>query len=139
MTVMAEAGTRQYSQELTVRPKALAGIRRIVAAHLRLWGREETAALAALCTTELLSNVAKHADSPVCVLTLQSKAQAVRVTVSDDSCALPVVREPDWNSQSGRGMFLIGAMADAWGVELTALGKDVWVEIRLAASRDEVA
>ncbi|BDM67505.1 ATP-binding protein [Streptomyces nigrescens] len=139
MTVMAEAGTQQYRQELTVRPKLLAGVRRIVAAHLRLWGREEIVAPAALCTTELLSNVVKHAGSPECVLTLQSNPHAVRITVSDVSTAMPVVKEPDWISQNGRGMFLLSATADAWGAEPTESGKDVWFEICSRATSGEVA
>ncbi|MEU7642864.1 ATP-binding protein [Streptomyces sp. NPDC039016] len=96
-----EWAVEQYRQELIVRPKALAGIRRIVAAHLRLWGREEIVAPATLCTTKLLSNVFQHAGSPECVLMLQSNAIAVRITVSDSSNVLPVVKQPDWLSRNG--------------------------------------
>ncbi|GAA1919721.1 ATP-binding protein [Streptantibioticus ferralitis] len=135
---MAEAGIKQYRQELAAVPKALAGIRRIVAAYLRLWGRAELTAPAALCTTELLSNVAKHAGSPDCVLTLQRRSDAVRVTVSDTSRALPVVTEPDWCGQSGRGMFLLAKTADAWGANPTEDGKDVWFEFR-TTSRESAA
>lgn len=137
MTLMAEASTKQYRQELTVRPKSLAGIRRDVAVHLRRWGCESMVAPAALCTTELLSNVLKHTGSPDCVLTLQSNAETVRITVSDASTTLPVVKQPDWTSQNGRGMFLLNGTADAWGAEPTPDGKDVWFEIR--ASHKETA
>lgn len=85
---------------------------------------------AALCTTELLSNVLKHTGSPDCVLTLQSNAGAVRITVSDASTEMPVVKQPDWMSQNGRGMFLLNGTADEWGAEPTPDGKDVWFEIR---------
>ncbi|MFF4699938.1 ATP-binding protein [Streptomyces chattanoogensis] len=139
MTVMAEAGTQQYKQRLTARPKALAGIRRILAAHLRLWGCEEMAAPAALCTTELLSNVVRHAGSPDCVLSLQTNAVAVRITVSDASNTLPVVKQPDWRNQNGRGMALLSATADAWGAYPTESGKDVWFEIRSHATAEEAA
>ncbi|GGN51577.1 hypothetical protein GCM10012285_41830 [Streptomyces kronopolitis] len=130
MIVMAEAGTKQYRQELNIRPDSLARIRRDVAVHLRRWGCEPMVAPAALCTTELLSNVVKHTGSPDCVLTLQSIADAVRITVSDASTELPVVKQPDWMSQNGRGMFLLSETADEWGAEPTPDGKDVWFEIR---------
>ncbi|WP_414169175.1 ATP-binding protein [Streptoverticillium reticulum] len=123
---------------MTVRPQGLAGVRRILGAHLRLWGRDELTAPACLCTTELLSNVAKHAGSPDCVLTLQRLPDGVRVTVSDSSSRLPVVLEPDWFSTSGRGMFLLSRTADAWGADPTLSGKDVWIELR-ARSKEAAA
>lgn len=133
MSVMAEARTKHYRQELVAVPKALAAVRRIVAAQLRHWGRGELSSSAVLCATELLSNVAKHAASPECVLLVQSRPDAVRITVSDVSRVLPVIVEPDWSSQNGRGMFLLAATADAWGAEPTRFGKDVWVEFRTGA------
>ncbi|MER5973662.1 ATP-binding protein [Streptomyces sp. NPDC002055] len=75
----------------------------------------------------------KHTGSPDCVLTLQGNADAVRITVSDASRELPVVKQPDWMSQSGRGMFLLSGTAAAWGAEPTPDGKDVWFEIRASA------
>ena len=128
MTVMAEAGTKQYRQEMTVDPNKLGLVRRIVTAHVRYWGWAPVADAAIMCVTELLSNVSKHADSNECVLLLQSSASGVRIVVSDDSPELPVVRKPDWDSESGRGMFLLNEIADAWGADPTGNGKDVWVE-----------
>ncbi|MFF3747521.1 ATP-binding protein [Streptomyces kronopolitis] len=121
---------KKHKQEMIVRPDSLAGIRRVVAFHLRRWGCDEMVGPATLCTTELLSNVLKHTGSPDCVLTLQSNTDAVRITVSDASTELPVVKQPDWMSQNGRGMFLLSETADEWGAELTPDGKDVWFEIR---------
>ncbi|WP_395371432.1 ATP-binding protein [Streptomyces tubercidicus] len=129
-TFSSTAVVNEHRQQLTVRPKSLAGIRGLVAVHLRRWGCEAMVAPAALCTTELLSNVLKHTGSPDCVLTLQSNAGAVRITVSDASTEMPVVKQPDWMSQNGRGMFLLNGTADEWGAEPTPDGKDVWFEIR---------
>ncbi|MGW7069463.1 ATP-binding protein [Streptomyces sp. NPDC054855] len=130
MTVMAEAGAKQYRQEMTVDPNKLGIVRRIVTAHVRCWGWAPMADAAVMCVTELLSNVSKHVDSNECVLLLQSSASGVRIVVSDDSPELPVVRTPDWDSESGRGVFLLSETADAWGVDPTGNGKDVWVEFR---------
>lgn len=138
MTLMAEAGTQQYRQELTAHPQALAGIRRIVNAHLRYWGFGQLAEPATLCVHELLSNVDKHTDSPKCVLLLQRQPVGVRVVVSDTSTVLPKVREPDWIAESGRGLFVLNQMADAWGVVPHDTGKDVWFEIRSHAASAEV-
>lgn len=130
MTTVAEAQAEQYRHELTAFPQVIAGIRRIVGAYVCLWGWEQSADDAALCVSELLSNVRKHADSGRCVLTLRRQVDGVRVTVSDTSAALPVVREPDWEAEEGRGLALVGSVADDWGAVPTATGKDVWFEIR---------
>ncbi|MET8012961.1 ATP-binding protein [Streptomyces sp. NPDC005271] len=130
MTVMAEAGTKQYQQQLTVDPKCIGRIRRAVTAQVRLWGWGEYVDPAVRCVTEMLSNVYRHADSDECVLLLQVSPSRVRIVVSDDSPKLPVVCEPDWESESGRGVFILSTTADAWGADPTDNGKDVWVEFR---------
>lgn len=130
MAVVAKSGTQHYRQELITHPQALARVRRIVGAYLRCWGWDDLVHPAVMCVTELLSNVRKHAHSDSCVLLLQTSPSGVRIVVSDDSTDLPVVREPDWFTESGRGMFLLSKTADAWGADRTGGGKDVWVEFR---------
>jgi anti-sigma regulatory factor (Ser/Thr protein kinase) len=125
-----EAAPQEYRHELTAAPQVIAGIRRVVSAYVVLWDFGHLAEVAALCTSELLSNVAKHVGSPECVLTVRRESDGVRVTVSDTSRVLPVVREPDWEAEGGRGLMVVGQVADGWGVELTDGGKDVWIEVR---------
>lgn len=137
MTSFAGTSGRRYQQELIADPKRIGDVRRIVAAFLRSWGWAELVEPAAMCVTELLSNVRRHADSDECVLLLETSARGVRIVVSDDTPELPVVLEPDWFSDSGRGMFLLSKTADAWGAVPTDEGKDVWVE--LCPASEEVA
>ncbi|MEK8171082.1 ATP-binding protein [Streptomyces sp. M19] len=94
-------------------------MRRAVGSRLRLWGREELIGAAGMCVTELLSNVHKHAGSSECVLTLENRSFGIHAAVSDSERALPVVREPDYLSESGRGMFLLSKTAHEWGTDLT--------------------
>ncbi len=129
MTLMAEAGTQQYRRKLTADPKHLGPIRRTVTAFVRLCGWSELIDPATMCVTEMLSNVCRHADSNDCVLLIQSSPSGLRIVVSDDSPRLPLVREPDWCTESGRGMFLLSKTADAWGAVPTVSGKDVWIEL----------
>ncbi|MEU8887304.1 ATP-binding protein [Streptomyces sp. NPDC048442] len=127
---MAEADTEQYRQELTVDPQHLSGLRQTVAAHVRSWGWDQVVDAAAMCVTEMLSNVNRHAGSDECVLLLQASPSRVRIVVSDTSPELPVVSVPEWDSERGRGMFMLSETADAWGAEPTDSGKDVWIEFR---------
>lgn len=114
-------------------PARIAGVRRAVRAQLRAWGREDLAPAAALCVTEMLANVYRHAGSPECDLTLDDlAAEGVRAAVSDRSPVLPVVAPgpPDRTAEGGRGLLLIAATAHRWGVLPTPEGKQVWVLLR---------
>lgn len=118
----------RYQLDIQVHPAILGGIRRIVAAHLRLWCLDDLETDVCMAATELLGNVYKHADKPkpLAVLQLEVIPEHLRLTVSDRSSTAPVVREPDWCAESGRGMFLVKEASVGWGVTFTAEGKDVW-------------
>ncbi|MFI0943694.1 ATP-binding protein [Streptomyces sp. NPDC021020] len=124
-----------HRQVVEVRAEVVAGVRRDVGAYVRLWGYGELADAAALCASELLSNVGKHTDSSTCVLTLERRSRGVRVTVSDGSGKLPVVGVPDATEEGGRGLLVVAGVADAWGAAPTGDGKDVWVELRATGAR----
>ncbi|KND32054.1 ATP-binding protein [Streptomyces acidiscabies] len=125
--------TRQVRQEfrlpLFVEPEELRWVRRVVGTHLRLWGLDPVADDALEVVTELLTNVHRYAGG-FAVLVLHASACELRVTVSDRSRVLPVVREPDWEAQSGRGMLLVAALTDWWRAEPTDTGKDVCCGLR---------
>lgn len=127
---------RTYRQELTPDPKRLGPIRRTLAAYIRCWGWPEVIDAVVMCATEMLSNVHHHVGGD-CALLLEATPHGVRITVSDTSSQLPKVRQPEWCSDSGRGMWLLSHTAHAWGAEATPIGKDVWVELR--SSTQQVA
>lgn len=121
-----------YRTEMVAAPQRFALTRRAVAAQLRLWGYgQQLVEAAALCLTEMLSNVHRHAGSPDCELALHARPDGVRIAVSDRSADLPVVTgEPDWFAERGRGMFLLTRAAHSWGADVTPTGKEVWVLLR---------
>lgn len=138
MSAMAQTGVHRYQQELTAHPRALAQIRRTVTNHLRLWGHGALEEPVATCLTEMLTNVGKHTGSLACVVTLKATATAVRLAVSDTSRQLPLVKEADWDDESGRGMFLIARTSARWGADVTATGKEVWAEFHTGDAGEEV-
>jgi len=84
----------------------------------------------ALLVSELVSNVVDHADSEV-VLTLEITlaGDSLNVSVADGSAIRPVVRELREDSPRGRGLQLVEAIAERWGVEDHHGGKRVWFEL----------
>ncbi len=84
---------------------------------------------------ELAANAATHGRVPgrSFRLTLYVVGTTLRVEVTDTrGHRRPVLREPDGVAESGRGLFLVDALADRWGVaEGRHPRKTVWAEIDL--------
>lgn len=122
----------QYRICLTVGEHSAQHIRRIVRSYLDDWEMPELTDAVELGVTELLANVVRHVPDRRCTLLLLRAAAGVRVEVGDGSDQLPVVRDdlpPE--AVGGRGLVLLDAVADKWGVgPRLAGGKTVWFECR---------
>lgn len=110
---------------------------------------------AALLVTELSANAALHSGSRYFDVVVQASPQAVRIGVADDGSgdqvavrrgALATLDADDdidpltalaLESTTGRGLVIVSAVADRWGVHETAGGKLVWGELS-AEGRDSV-
>ena len=84
---------------------------------------------AVLLTSEAVTNAVVHAGTPIDVVVTVDAAMA-RIEVHDRQPDLPVVRDPDPDAASGRGLRVIEAMAEAWGVQPTGDGTCLWFELR---------
>jgi anti-sigma regulatory factor (Ser/Thr protein kinase) len=84
----------------------------------------------ALLTTELVSNAIRHTGDEL-VLTVRLDGARLRVGVSDSSHRRPQLVQVGSRDTSGRGLHLVEAMADRWGVDPgeRGLGKTVWFEL----------
>ena len=93
---------------------------------------EDDCSLAALLTSELVTNAIKYGGSTA-VLEAHAPGGTLRVAVRDDNPSLPVVgTQPELTAESGRGMLLVQALAARWGVEESPDGgKSVWFELDL--------
>ncbi|EPJ41609.1 hypothetical protein STAFG_1340 [Streptomyces afghaniensis 772] len=120
----------QYSMRLTVGEHAPRHVRRIVRSFLEEWRMPELSDAVELGVTELLANVVQHVPDRRCALLLLRQPAGVRVEVTDGSDRLPVSPDRlDPEAEGGRGLLLLDAMADKWGVSLwRGGGKTVWFE-----------
>ncbi|MGW9399082.1 ATP-binding protein [Streptomyces sp. NPDC055642] len=86
-----------------------------------------------LCVSELATNALLHGvpAGRGFLLRLLPYADGVRVEVHDSGGGVPAVPkgEPD---ESGRGLVLVGGLADKWGVGEREPGKVVWCEFATA-------
>ncbi len=118
----------------TARGARLARLARLLAVDaLRSW--EVPYETAAQVVAELAANAATHGRVPgrSFRLTLYVVGATLRIEVTDTrGDRRPVLREPDGVAESGRGLFLVDALADRWGVaEGRHPRKTVWAEIDL--------
>ncbi|MCZ4120644.1 ATP-binding protein [Streptomyces sp. H39-S7] len=95
---------------------------------------EDTAETAALLLSELMTNACRHAHaspgreiSARCTL----RGSTLRVEISDAGGGRPVLLHPSPDDESGRGLALVAALANAWdsGPRPCGIGKTVWFEL----------
>ena len=90
--------------------------------------------MVALLTTEAVANAVVHGpdDGPVEVDVVCTE-RSVRVSVTDASPMLPILRVVEPTAPGGRGVMLIDRLASSWGVDHAGRGgKTVWFEVDLA-------
>ncbi|MFJ4198170.1 ATP-binding protein [Streptomyces sviceus] len=132
MDCIAGVPRKPWSLPFTAEPQEVAALRRIMRLHLGLWGLHGVIDAAQLCVSELVSNVIRHvgAGTPA-TLVVSMSGTRVRIEVHDsDPGALPVFLDAGLDAESGRGMALVSAVTDRWGVQLQADRKVTWCELR---------
>ncbi|MEV6805816.1 ATP-binding protein [Streptomyces sp. NPDC051129] len=130
----SEISTHEFSMRFTSTPRGARLARRLVSHRLHEWGHpydgpaNQTVTLIA---AELVSNAVRHGHVPGRDFRLRLTAgpDALRLEVSDTRTErLPELRVPC--GESGRGLMLVEALADKWGVTPRQPGKTVWAEVR---------
>ncbi len=77
---------------------------------------------------ELVANAVLHARSTFSI-TVRLVGHQVRIEVADESPDVPVIRAVTGAAASGRGLHLVNALADRWGIDRALRGKVVWTEL----------
>ncbi|GGT15543.1 hypothetical protein GCM10010271_17920 [Streptomyces kurssanovii] len=111
--------------------REIAALRRVMALNLRQWGLRHLTDAASTCVTELVTNVIRHVgELAPTTLTVSMNGTYLRLEVQDpDTRALPTLLSAQPEDEAGRGMALVDAMADRWGVVLRADSKVTWCEL----------
>ena len=128
MTAAKRSATWQFGAD----SNAPAAMRRCVREQLEGWGIVKSDDLE-LLVSEVVTNAVRHASSGG-ELSLEASPTGFRVEVSDRGSGSPRMRAVEPTEPSGRGLLVVDAIADAWGVnsEASGLGHTVWFELPLA-------
>lgn len=144
MAALAEI--RGYSQHVRVATRALSlepvSVRRardFTLSTLRRWGLAALADDIVVVVSELLTNALRHTGQagksetasrvggwPI-RLGLLCPRSGVLCAVADPSPRVPVMREPDYLAETGRGLHVVASLSDGWGWTVPGQdGKVVW-------------
>ncbi|MFF8262030.1 ATP-binding protein [Streptomyces virginiae] len=114
-------------------PTARRQVREAIAAWPAVLAMSEAVHTAELVVSELVTNAVRYAGHQSISVVAQLSDAVLRVEVRDASPALPTLTLPDEDREGGRGLFLVGVLADRFGTAPTESGKCSWAEIDMAA------
>ena len=123
---MSHGTSWSHEIELVAEAVSLSSARQFVAMHL---GEHDLSCLVddmRLVVSELATNALLHAQTPYTVA-LAGDGRSVLLTVQDGSSAAPVPATADGMDTGGRGLSIVSALSDDWGViHRLGEGKAVW-------------
>jgi anti-sigma regulatory factor (Ser/Thr protein kinase) len=108
-------------------PESVPAARRFVREVLRDQPRDILEAVE-LMATELATNCVQHARTPF-KLTIHDTQGQVRIEVRDTGQGRPVPRSPTPRERTGRGLRIVEAMSDSWGIDDSSGAKTVWFTV----------
>ena len=135
-TAEPTAPVRNFSVQLSPTPRSARLARLLTDAHLRDWGYDSEAARHVVA--ELAANAVTHGRVPGRDFRLAFSVvdHTLRIEVTDTrSDELPRQQPASADAESGRGLCLVEALSDRWGVSEDRFPrKTIWAELRLAAT-----
>src|SRR5215831_17494773 len=106
--------------------------RSVLAEPMKRWELEDLIPTTELLVSELVTNAVKYSRGDVTLRLVNEKALVCEVL--DSSGALPRLRQPNGEDESGRGLQVVRQLSQRWGARRTATGKVVWCEQPLPGS-----
>lgn len=129
---MADRSDRRPESARIALPRSPASVgtaRRFIEARTAAWSfPEPVGSQLVLIGSELVTNAVLHARSEL-TLTLELRDGWVRISVEDRSKAPPTLRHYQADALTGRGLGVVAALSDSWGISTAADGKVVWAEV----------
>jgi anti-sigma regulatory factor (Ser/Thr protein kinase) len=131
---------------MVAEPESVPAVRRFVDDVLTEWGRRNLAEDVGLSVTELATNATLHSRAAHFDVELHGDAEAIRLAVVDTGATAaqaiasrtssPSVADEDlaWESMTGRGLFIVSALATRWGIEDLPGGTRIWAEFSTRGS-----
>jgi anti-sigma regulatory factor (Ser/Thr protein kinase) len=117
--------TATVRAELPPEARSAGAAREVASGACTEWGYSHQIPTATLITSELVTNAVLHAGTPLEV-TVSHCDSRLRIAVRDHSLQPPALTRVESVATTGRGMQLVAALCQDWGVVTTPGGKLVW-------------
>jgi anti-sigma regulatory factor (Ser/Thr protein kinase) len=128
-------GSFDVTRDFDLDIMAPAAVRHFVRDQLVEWELQSLVDVAELLVSEVVTNSIRHALAGGWVSVARGDGR-VRVEVTDTGGGIPTPRQAEPHEPTGRGLAIVDALADRWGVnEPSGQGKTVWFELSTARAR----
>ncbi|GGZ87794.1 ATP-binding protein [Streptomyces bluensis] len=140
----AATGHPGYNVTKPAVPETVEEARRLTRQAMCLWDLEEQTETAALLISELVTNAITHtASNSIRLIVARPAPTRVWLAVVDRAPGhVPQLRSVEAESESGRGLRLVDAIANRWGYDVLGShstrgpwGKRCWAELRVESTR----
>jgi anti-sigma regulatory factor (Ser/Thr protein kinase) len=122
---------------LAATPAAAAQARGEVRAAICAWDVPVDPVVAALLTSELVTNAIMHGANQTVTLVITCGCHQLRVDVHDTSRSAPVPVDAPVDAEAGRGLMLVATLATDWGFCRTPAGKAVYFTLAFSGALDD--
>jgi anti-sigma regulatory factor (Ser/Thr protein kinase) len=109
-------------------PAGVGKARSLVREELTAWGLDNVIDDCLLIVSELVTNAVRYGGSAY-ALRLEERDDRLYGEVFDPGAGQPQPCSPDVEALSGRGLQIVAALADDWGVTAANGGKIVWFSV----------
>ncbi|GAA2270936.1 ATP-binding protein [Kitasatospora sp. NPDC001175] len=110
-----DRGLRRFTAFVPPLPERVSEARRTVTAALRHWCLEHLIEDAQLVTSELVTNAIRHAPDPRPIeVAVEYDDQWLSLAVRDRSTGMPRDVRATVSHENGRGLLLVGHVAESW-------------------------
>lgn len=135
-------GRRHRSLSFPAVPGAVATCRHEVLEMLRLWCAAVSLDVVELLLSEIVTNAIVHGtDATACdarvLVDVEETANGLEVRVRDSGTGLKISQadaDPSCLTESGRGLYLVSELSDAWGHDCGPEGSTVYFRVRYTRS-----
>ncbi|MXM65247.1 SpoIIE family protein phosphatase [Streptomyces sp. HUCO-GS316] len=108
-------------------PSAVARARQQATEQLTAWQLDEASFITELVVSELVTNAIRYGRPPVRLRLIHAGTTLI-CEVYDSAGTAPHMRRARVFDEGGRGLLLVGQLAQRWGSRHTIAGKTVWAE-----------
>ncbi|MFD8481995.1 SpoIIE family protein phosphatase [Kitasatospora sp. NPDC059673] len=113
-------------------PAVVRTARRLAEHQLAAWELGEMEFATDLIVSELVTNAIRYGEPPIRLRLIHDRDLICEV--SDSSASTPHLRRAKSTDEGGRGLFIIGHLAQRWGTRFGRGGKTVWAQQELSLS-----